>query len=118
MSVKRPYPAPLPSLHLRGLGRPVPLGQILRFEADNNYTRIYLREQARPLLFAYTLRVMCQRFPFMARVAKSVAVNPQYVQTTPDTRLILCNQRPVWLSRHYQKRAVIELERARLAAGL
>ena len=118
MTPARRLPTPLPSLHFRGLGRPVPMGQILRFEAADNYTRIWVQGQVRPLLYGYTLRVMCQRFPFMARVAKSTAINPQHVQLTPNPRLILCDQQPLWLSRHYQKRAFAELQRARQVAGL
>ncbi|MBO0952912.1 LytTR family transcriptional regulator DNA-binding domain-containing protein [Fibrella forsythiae] len=113
MNTTRRLPTPLPSLHFRGLGRPVPMGQILRFEAADNYTRIWVQGQARPLLYGYTLRVMCQRFPFMARVSRSLAINPQQVQTTTNPQLILCNQRPLWLSRAYARRLPGELERAR-----
>ncbi|MBO0952871.1 LytTR family DNA-binding domain-containing protein [Fibrella forsythiae] len=113
MSIVTPSPTPLPGLHLRGLGRPLPISQIVRFEADDNYTRIYVRGQVHPLLYAYTLGVMCQRFPFMARITRSAAINPQHVQAVTQQGLELRNHPPVWLSRHYLKRLPAELSRAR-----
>ena len=69
------------------------MGQILRFEAVDNYTRIWVQGQVRPLLYGYTLGVMCQRFPFMARVTRSTAINPQYVQAITPRGLLLSDRR-------------------------
>ncbi|MBO0952967.1 LytTR family DNA-binding domain-containing protein [Fibrella forsythiae] len=118
MSPIRSSPAPLPSLHLRGLGQPLPLSQIVRFEAADNYTRVHLRGQRWPLVYGYTLGVMCQRFPFMARITKSVAVNPQQVQAITRQGVLLQDQGLVGLSRYHKKRLFGELTRAKQLAGL
>ncbi|MEZ0487859.1 LytTR family DNA-binding domain-containing protein [Fibrella aquatica] len=108
----------LPSLHLRGLGRPLPITEIMRFEAADNYTRVHVRGQRWPLVYGYTLRVMCQRFPFMARITKSVAVNPHQVQAITRQGVLLQDQALVGLSRYHRKRLPGELARAKQLAGI
>lgn len=70
------------ALYLRGMARSIPATDIIRFEADDNYTRVYVVGQPRPLLFGIAIGRLCGRFPFMERLSRSHAVNPDHVQPT------------------------------------
>ncbi|MBO0947544.1 hypothetical protein [Fibrella forsythiae] len=87
--------------YLRGMEYEIPTADVIRFEGLGNYTRIYIRGQRRPLLYGYTIGTLCARFPFMARVTVSVAVNPAHVERTGQRNIIRVGAIPVRLSKHY-----------------
>jgi len=83
----------------------VPLNQIIRLEAESNYTYIYLHNQ-RKLLAAKVLgayELMLSPFGFV-RVSRSQLVNKRYVQDVDSSgEVVMMDQSKVGISRRRKK---------------
>ena len=53
---------------------------IMRLKGNGNYSFIYIKGQARPLLVSQTLKFFEDRLPHFLRVSKSMLVNPAFIQ--------------------------------------
>ncbi|MBO0947547.1 LytTR family transcriptional regulator [Fibrella forsythiae] len=91
----------VPTFLIPVVKRQVPQSAVVRFEAYGNYTLIYVEGEGSPILYSRCLLEMCARYPFMVRVSRHHAVNPQRVERTQHWNVIRVDGMPIKLVGRY-----------------
>ena len=78
--VNQPHHIEAKPLRLPGYQRQPTHGSIKLLAAEDNYTKVHLFEQIRPLLVCQTLKLFADQMPDFVRANKATLVNPNVIR--------------------------------------
>jgi len=83
----------------------LPVDSIVRIEASSNYSKVYCRDETRPIVVAKVLRWFEERLPpeFFSRVHRTHLINKKYLVSIQRYTAVLNSGEGISISRRKKK---------------